>query len=408
MADVATSKPPSFPMARGCPLDPPPGYAEIAAQHPISKVTLPTGKIAWLIMGHEYFRQIMADPRVSVNRADPGYPHLVDVGPAALGPLTQINNALVGLDPPQHTVHRRLLINEFTIKRIQRLRPRVQEIVDSRIDALLEAGPPADLVELVSLPIPSMVICELLGVPYEDHTFFQNCTQTAFSRSTKPDERITAAMNLLVYIDQLVRKQEQTPDDEGLLGRLVVRYREADLYDHNHMVGLVMLLLMAGFETTANMITMGTLSLIEHPDQLALVKSDPAMAANAVEELLRYLSITDISAGSRVALEDIEIGGVTIRKGDGLIAMLSGANRDSAQFPDADVLDVTRGARQHVAFGHGVHQCLGQNLARMELEIVYQTLFTRVSGLRLAVPISEIPFKDEASIYGAHKLPVAW
>ncbi|ASW55683.1 cytochrome P450 [Plantactinospora sp. KBS50] len=408
MDDVATAPPPAFPMPRTCPVDPPPGYAEIAAEQPISKVTLPTGRTAWLILGHDYLRQILADSRVSVNRLDPAYPHLVEMDGQAMGAISLVSRSLVGLDPPEHTVHRRMLINEFTVKKLAAMRPRIQAIVDECIDNLLKQEPPTDLVTALSLPVPSLVICDLLGVPYADHGFFQDRTLVAFNRKSTQLERMQAGAGLLMYMDKLVTEKEAAPSDEDLIGRLITKYREAGNYAHEHLVGLSMLLLMAGFETTANMISLGTLSFIENPDQLAKLTDDGTLATRAVDELLRYLSIVDVSGGSRVAVEDIEIGGVTIRKGDGIIALLSGANRDPGYYPHPDNFDIDRGAKSHVAFGYGIHQCLGQNLARLELEIVYRTLFARVPTLRLAVPVSELPLKDEASIYGLAEMPVSW
>jgi cytochrome P450 len=408
MDDVATTtEAPAFPMPRSCPLDPPPGYAKVGEEAAVSRITLPTGKSAWLIMGHKYLRQILTDSRVSVNRIHPGYPHLVALTPEALAMMSRVNDSLVGLDPPEHTIHRRMLINEFTVRRFQALRPRIQEIVDERVDRMLAGDRPVDLVEALALPVPSEVISELLGVPREDAELFQQCTLVAFNRKAPLDERIAAGVNLMMYVDKLVTEKEDQPGDD-LIGRLVVKYREAAQYDHAHLVGLGMLLLMAGHETTANMISLGTLALLEHPDQLAELKRDPSVTPKAVEELLRYLSIVDISGGSRVALADIEIGGVTIRKGEGLIALLSGANRDGDLFANPDTLDLRRGARQHVAFGYGIHQCIGQNLARLELEVVFSTLFARIPDLRLAVPMEDLPLKDDASIYGILEMPVTW
>ena len=408
MDDVVTSGLPAFPMRRTCPLDPPHGYTALRAGQAISRVVLPTGKTAWLIMSHEYLRQILGDPRVSVNRTSPGYPHLIGVDPQSMGPIASITNALVGLDPPEHAIHRRMIINEFTVRRLQAMRPRLQEITDGRINDLLGIGPPADLAEALSIPVPSLMICELLGVPYGDHAAFQRYAHVAFGAKATPHDRFAAILELRAYLDKLVADKEGHPGDD-LIGRLVVRYRDADIYDHEHMVGLATLLLIAGHETTANMITLGTLALMENPGQLAEIKRDPAVIPRAVDEILRYLSIADAIGGARVALDDIEIGGVVIRKGDGLIALLSGANRDETVYGDPDTLDIRRGARQHVAFGYGIHQCLGQNLARMELEIVFGTLFKRIPELRLAIPIEKLLFKDEMSgVYGLHEMPVTW
>ncbi|AXK32419.1 cytochrome P450 [Streptomyces armeniacus] len=405
---TATTTPPDFPMQRSCPMHPAPGQVALAEEKPVSRVTLPTGKTAWLIQGHDHVRTILNDPRVSVDRMQPGYPMLAEMDPKTLALLGKINNSLIGLDPPQHTVHRRMLINEFTVKRFRSMRPLLQQIVDDCIDDMLAVGSPVDLVQLLSLPVPSRMICGLLGVPYEDHDFFEKRTHVILDRKYDMPERVTAFLDLMGYIDKLVTRKEENPPDDDMIGRLVVKYREAGIYDHEHMLGLSMLMLMAGHETSASMISLGTLGLLQHPEQLELLKSDPSMAPRAIEELLRYWSIADIVSGSRVATEDIEIGGETIRKGEGVIALLSGGNRDGAMFPDPESLDLARGGRHHVAFGFGIHQCLGQNLVRLELEIVFNTLFRRLPDLRLAVTLEELEFKNTASIYGVHELPVAW
>jgi cytochrome P450 len=324
-----------------------------------------------------------------------------------MGLVAKVFNALIGLDPPEHTVHRRMIVGEFSVKRMQSQRPRIQEIVDDCIDRMVAAGPPVDLVTMLAIPVPSLVTCELLGIPYSDHEFFQQAVEVGLGGKASQGERLSATYNLQMYLNKLVAEKEDEPGDD-LIGRLVVKYRDAGIYTHEHMVALAMQLLVAGHETTANMISLGTLALLENPGQLDVLRSDPAMATQAVDELLRYLSIVDVTGGSRVAVEDIEIGGMTIRKGDGVIALLSGANRDGGVYANPDTLDIERGARRHVAFGYGVHQCIGQNLARLELEIVFKSLFERIPELRLAEPMNELPMKDEAKIYGVVKMPVTW
>jgi cytochrome P450 len=298
-----------------------------------------------------------------------------------------------------------MLITEFTVKRVQALRPRIEQIVAERIDAMLASDGPVDLVKELALPVPSLVICELLGVPYSDRDFFQGRTKVLIRRSTPTDERQAVADELQEYFEKLIAAKEADPGDD-LLGRLIVRNRETQVFSHELLVGLANLLLLAGHETTANVIALGTLALLEHPDQRAALVADPDLAPVAVEELLRYLTI--VEAGSRVAMADIDIAGTTIKAGEGLIALGASANRDAAAFGHPDELDIERGARHHVAFGYGIHQCLGQNLARMELDVVFRTLFARIPGLRLAVDVADLPFKDDAFIYGVYELPVSW
>jgi cytochrome P450 len=314
--------------------------------------------------------------------------------------------SLIGMDPPDHTVARRAVIGEFTTRRVQLLRPRIQQIVDERIDAILAGGPPADLVAALSLPVPSQVICELLGVPYAKHEFFQSRSMMLLSHRVPAEQRFEGLRELFGFLDELVSAEEAEPGD-NLLGRQVTRRTPASDEDHRDLVSLAFLLLVAGHETTANMISLGTLAVLNDPGRLMSAVTDPDRAPLAVEEMLRYFSIADIGTG-RVALTGTEIGGTQIQDGEGVIISLLAANHDPAAFPDPDTLDPDRRDRSHVAFGFGPHQCLGQSLARAELEIVYGTLFRRIPGLRLAVPLAELPVKDDAFVYGLHELPVTW
>jgi cytochrome P450 len=292
------------------------------------------------------------------------------------------------------------------VKRVNAMRPRIQEIVDGLIDDILASEEPVDLVEKLSLPVPSLVICELLGVPYSEHDFFQENTAKILKRTVSFEERRAAFERVRGYLDQLITQKEADPGDD-LLGRQIVKLREEGTYEHGAVLGLAFLLLVAGHETTANMISLGTVGLLQNPSQLETIKADPGKTLDAVEELLRYFTIVD-TATARVAVEDVELDGVTIRSGEGVLALGYTANWDPAVFDEPDKLDITRGARHHVAFGFGPHQCLGQNLARAELQIVFDTLFRRIPSLRLAVDVDDLPFKEDASIYGLYRLPVTW
>ena len=396
---------PEFPMARRAPFDPPPAYAQLRAEAPVTRALMPGGRPVWLISGHENVRQILADPRVSSDRTRAGFPTIVQVSPEQLKKSLSFGKSLIGSDPPEHTAQRRMVITEFTVRRVQALRPRIEEIVDERIDAMLAGDRPADLVRALALPVPSLVICELLGVPYEDRDFFQERTKRLLSRASAQAEREAASNELTGYFDELITAKAADPGDD-LLGRLIVRNRETEVFSHDLLVGLATLLLIAGHETTANVIGLGTLALLEHPDQLAALTADPDLVPAAVEEMLRYLNI--VEAGFRVATADIEIAGTVIRAGEGLVALAASANRDDSAFGHSGVFDIARGARHHVAFGYGIHQCLGQNLARMELDVVFRNLFRRIPGLHLAIPIADLPFKADSFVYGVHELPVSW
>ncbi|WP_216206346.1 cytochrome P450 [Amycolatopsis aidingensis] len=389
----------TWPLARTCPFSNPPEYATLRAEQPIASFPMPTGSTGWLVTKHADVQKVLLDSRVTSDRLHPSYP----VAPIPPELVKELDMSLVWMDPPVHTERRAMLIPEFTVKRMRALRPRIQEIVDEHIDAMLEGDNSADLMTEFSLPVPSLIICELLGVPREHHAFVQ---QTARSMiSSDPQEIYVANRSLLDFMSQVVADKEQEPTDD-LFGRLIEKNKEAQLLDRHDMTAIAKLLLLAGHETSANMISLGVVGLLQHPEQLEKMKADPELTPDAVEELLRYFSITDYLP-ARGATADIELDGVTIREGDAIMALCGSGNRDESVYPEPDKLDIMRKARNHLAFGHGAHQCLGQNLARMELEIVYNTLFRRIPTLELAVPVEELPFKDSPP-FGLSSVPVRW
>ncbi|WP_167450026.1 cytochrome P450 [Streptomyces hyaluromycini] len=404
-ASQITAEPPAFPMSRRCPFEPPEQYAELRKEQPIARVTLPTGQLAWLVTRYEYVRELLMDPRMSSNRDHKGTPVMFPIPERTRRVFDVYGKSLIGLDPPEHTRRRKMLTSEFTLQRVRSMRPRIQQIVDECIDGLLAGSRPVDLVQALSLPVPSRVICELLGVPYADREFFQGCTAMMVSRATAPSDRHRASEQLRKYLDELVTAKEKAPGDD-LFGRLIARNEQERVFTHETLIGLAFLLLMGGYETTASMISLSVAWLLEHPQQLEVIRADPTATNAALEELLRYFSVFDIMP--RVALADIEIGGCVIRAGEGVVLGFGAANRDDEVFENPDVMNLRRGDRNHVALGYGVHQCLGQNLARAELEIVLNTLFARIPDLRLTVPVSELSFKKDAGIYGINEIPVSW
>ncbi|GAA3556143.1 cytochrome P450 [Amycolatopsis ultiminotia] len=400
----ATSHVSRYPMARGrCPFDPPPELDRRLREEPVSKVRIWDGGEPWLFTRYEDVRALLADPRVSADSTLEGFP----AQSPAVKARPRRAKSFLSMDNPEHAAQRRLLTADFTVKKVERLRPRIQQIVDDLVDDLLSGPNPTDLVQAFALPVPSLVICELLGVPYADRAFFHRISSVTTASAVSPEESRAALEELLDYLAGLVEKKLADPGDD-VLSRLAVEQVATAGMTVAEVASMGRLLLVAGHETTANMIALGTAALLEHPDQLAAVRDgDDALVANAVEELLRYLSIVH-SGRSRVALEDLEVGGQRIRKGDGLIGADNVANRDPSKFPEPDRLDVTRKARHHVAFGYGVHQCLGQALARVELQVVCRTLYRRIPTLRLAVPLNEVKFKHDMVVYGVHELPVTW
>jgi cytochrome P450 len=392
--------PESFP-PRACPFQ---GDASITAPGPMTRVTLRSGQEVWAASRHADVRAVLTDPAFSADRANPHFPNPTGRRFRQDG---RLKPSLIMMDPPEHGPARRAVLGEFTVKRLASLRPRIQQIVDEHIDAMLATGSrSADLVAALAQPVPSLVICEQLGVPYDDHAFFQSRSRTLLSRNSPAEQTRAAADELRAYMDELVTGKEPEPTDD-LIGRQIAKRRAEGAYDHEALVSLALLLLIAGHETTANMISLGTLALLGEPGQLALLRAEPARTADAVEELLRQFTIAEF-ATSRVAVADTEVGGVAVKAGDGVLTMGNAANHDPDVFPEPDRIDLTRGARNHVAFGYGAHQCLGQNLARVERSIVFDTLFARVPTLRVDVPLAELPFKDDAVVYGLHSLPVSW
>ncbi|MFF9593927.1 cytochrome P450 [Streptomyces sp. NPDC014646] len=392
------------PRAAGCPFDPPPALRTLRADSPVARVRIWDGSSPWLITRHDHLRTLLGDPRVSSDPALPGFPHRN----AGMRERDRQNPTFLNMDDPEHARLRRMVTAPFAVKRMNALRPAVQKIVDDLIDEMLAGPRPVDLVEAFALPVPSLVICELLGVPYEKHDFFQRRTKVIVRRTSTPEEVREATEALTDYLDDLLTAKRATPGDD-LLSELAVKRVATGELTQREAARMGVLLLGAGHETTANMIALGTLALLENPDQLALLREseDPAVTSAAVEELLRYLNITH-SGRRRVALEDIEVDGLTIRAGEGIIFANDIANRDPDAFPDPDRLDVTRDARRHVAFGFGVHQCLGQPLARVELQCVYSTLYKRVPTLQLATGIDRLDFKHDGFVYGVYALPVTW
>ncbi|MEU8695577.1 cytochrome P450 [Streptomyces sp. NPDC048665] len=390
-----------FPQPRGCPYQPPAGYAPLHASHPLGRVTLWDGRAAWAVTGHGLARDLLADPRLSSDRARPGFPAPSE----QFAKVRSRGVKLIAVDDPEHNAQRRLLIPHFTLKRNASLRPRIQQIVDQLLDTMERQGSPADLVRAFALPMPSMVICTLLGVPYGDHEFFEECSQRLLSGETV-EEVAAARAELERYLGELVDRKRGEPG-EGLIDELMRVDTPEGPLDREELVGLAELLLAAGHETTANMVSLGVLTLLSHPEQLAALRSGETSRTVVVEELLRYLSVSNWIL--RVAAEDIEVAGRTIRAGEGVIFMTALINRDGGFFPQPEGLDWDRSARHHLAFGFGAHQCLGQNLARMELEIALGSLFERLPGLRLAVPPEEIrPKPANSTIAGLLELPVQW
>lgn len=385
------------------PFDPPSQVSRLRDARPVSPLLFPDGHEGWLVTGYDEVRRLMADTRFS-SRQDIGplhEPYGAPGMPAVTEPSPQIPGVFIAMDPPDHTRLRRRLTGAFTVRRMKMLEEHIVEIVERQLDELGRLTPTVDLVKEFALPVPSLVICELLGVPYEDRENFQANSAQFLVKDQPLEEKIAAYTALTTYLSELVTRKRAAPGDDIL----------SDLARHDdltieELTGSAFLLLLAGHETTANMLALGTFAFLENPEQAAQLRADPELLPGAVEELLRYLSIADIFY--RYATEDIELGGETITEGSTVVVSLLAANHDPRRFDNPDTLDIHRNARGHLSFGHGIHQCLGQQLARIEMRAGFEGLLRRFPTLELAVPAGEVRLKTDMNIYGVHELPVTW
>ena len=403
----AISDIPDYPMVRaaGCPFAPPPEVMALSEARPLSRVRIWDGSTPWLITGYDEVRTLFSDSRVSVDDRRPGFPHWNE---GMLSTVHKRPRSVFTADGEEHTRFRRMLSKPFTFKRVEGLRSAIQQITEDSIDEMLAGPKPGAIVTALALPVPSLVISQLLGVPYEDAEMFQHHANVGLARYATGEDTVKGAMSLHKYLAQLVEAKMENPAEDAV-SDLAERVTAGEL-SVKEAAQLGTGLLIAGHETTANMIGLGVLALLQYPEQAAVLREtdDPKVVANAVEELLRYLSIIQ-NGQRRVAAEDIEIAGEVIRAGEGIIIDLAPANWDAKEFAEPDRLYLHRsGAGQHVAFGYGRHQCVGQQLARAELQIVFHTLLRRIPSLELAVPIDDIPFKHDRLAYGVYELPVTW
>ncbi|MEO6702955.1 MAG: cytochrome P450 [Jatrophihabitantaceae bacterium] len=389
-----------YPASRGdCPFDPPADYHRAG---PAARVRLWDGSTPWLITSYADVRAVLGDRRFSADNTLPNFP-FVSASAAAAGLQ---NRSFIRMDDPQHQRLRRMLTGDFRVRRIAELAPQISQIVDELLTAMIGAGPPADLVADFALPLPSLVICLLLGVPYAEHAFFQERSRTLLDHNSEPAAARQANTELSGYLADLAGRKAVEPDS-GLLSELVHEHELTGEISRDETTQMARLLLIAGHETTANMTALATLTLLSNPAQLSQLKAEPALIPAAIEELLRYLSI--VHGGiARLATEDVQLAEVLVRAGDGVLCMINVANRDQQEFGADNELDLQRDARHHLAFGYGVHQCLGQPLARLELHIALAELLRRLPNLALARPITGLAFREEMVVYGVHELPVSW
>ncbi|WP_431981416.1 cytochrome P450 family protein [Streptomyces qinglanensis] len=379
--------------------------AELRAASPVRFVLLPGGFPVWLVTGHEEARTAVTDPRFS---SDGVYDRLErlrlgDSEDAESHFAPELAKNLLNLDPPDHTRLRALVTKVFTAGAVAPLRPRIEAITDELLDAMEKSGPDSELLADYALPLPIRVICDVLGIPFEDRDRFTAWTHTMVSAAT-PEEVGAASMRMASYLGELVEAKRRDPS-EDLLTRLVhVSDSGGDRLSRDELIATAVVLLTGGFETTVNLISSGVLALLRHPEQLALLKARPELMPQAVEEFLRYETPNNLSS-PRYTTEEVELGGVTIPAGHFVMVSWLAANR-GARFAEPDRLDITRPAGGHLAFGHGIHYCVGAALARLEGEIAFNRLLTRFPGLGLAVEESELTWRFSTAMHGLEALPL--
>jgi cytochrome P450 len=396
---LAESEIADFPVPRAHPLDPP-EYRKLTGGRPIIRVRTSRGDLAWLVTRYEDARAVLTDPRFSSNPRTPGYPTYLT------GDLEPPPGFFMQFDAPEHNRLRRTVSREFVTARMEALRPRMNEVLNGLIDAMVSKGNSGELIEQLALPMASIIICEFLGVSPDNMGHVKALVDVLLDRSSTPEQAMGAAGKLTEYFDGLINFKKQNPSND-LLGMLVANSSGSGGLSHPELIGIATLLLLGGYDTMVQMIGLGVLTLLEHPDQLAELKADETKMPGAVEELLRYLTVNHAGL-PRSALEDVEVGGQMIRKHEGVLVMINAANRDPSVFPNPDALDIRRDAQRHMAFGFGLHKCIGLVLARIELETVFSGLFRRLPNLHLTQPLQSLTFRHDMVLYGVSTLPAAW
>jgi cytochrome P450 RapN len=392
---------PAYPFGPAERLDLDPQYSALRAERPLVRVRMPYGGEAWLAIRHEAVRIVLADPRFS-RAATVGK----DV--PRTQPLIQHDPSILGMDPPEHSRLRKLVAKAFTARHVQNLRPRVQEIIDDLLDTMIGAGPPADLAESLSWPLPITVICELLGVPTADRESFRRWTDLMLAtEGTDPALIDDARTSLNAYLAELIAQRRANPTDD-LLGQLVVARDEGDRLSERELVMFGVTLLIAGHETTANQTGNFVYTLLSDRRLWQALVDEPELVPAAVEELMRFIPLGASAAFARIAKEDVDVDGQVVRAGEAVLVQLGSANRDESVFPHPDKIDFGRAENPHIAFGHGVHHCLGAPLARLELRMAVGTLVRRLPGLRLAVPSEDVRWRSDRLVRGVQALPVTW
>lgn len=398
----------TLPSGRTCPFDPPPEYAALRERCPVVPLKLTVGPgdgRGWLVTRFAEARAVLSDRRFSHRNELIGLPIEPPFPMEEYAPPPAAPGAFIKMDQPDHSRYRRLLTRRFTMRGIAELTPLITRITDECLEEMARTEPggrPVDLVAAFAEPVPVRVMCEMLGVPREAQEPLNEHLGTLARMSYTVEELIDSCTVVGELLQKIVAAKREDPGTD-LLSEIALGGKVTD----EELVNIAWALLGGGFDTTSNMLALGTFALLDHPDQLALLRERPELADNAVEELLRYLTVSHLGA-SRAALTDVELDGTTINEGDTVVVALPAANRDPEHFTAPDRLDITAPVPSHLAFGHGEHQCIGQHLARSVLRIAYPALFARFPSLRLATPAEDVPLREDMLHYGVHALMVTW
>jgi cytochrome P450 len=375
-------------------------YATLRSEAPIVRATFPSGKEGWILTRYDDVRAIGRDKRVSSNQANPGFPHAYQGHSTTLA-----TGSLMGMDAPTHTEQRRMILSFFSDARVQSYRTQIEEFVDRLIEEVRVLPQPVDLVEAYALRVPTWLSGLIFGVPASMYDVIIDRTAVRVSYTASPKKMQQATDDLQAVIAELIAMKRAEPQDD--LFSFIVQQHDAGLLSHKDTTDMMQLLIVGGHESTANAIALSILALLENPDQLEALRADRSLLKNAIEELLRYATTNQTIFG-RVATDDIELHGQTIKKGEGIRALILSANRDESMFPNAGRLDIRRDAKRHLAFGFGPHVCIGQGYARLELEVALWAAITRLPNLRLAVPHDELAVRWDAGVHGLDSLPALW
>lgn len=399
---MTEADPRKFPFGPDHRLDPDPVYVQLRQQEPVCRVQLPYGPPAWLVTTHQLAKSVLADSRFSraaaVGADTPRY---------APVDIRQVAESIASMDPPKHTRIRKLASQALTARRVEQMRPRIRQIASCLIDDMTAAGPPADLVGSFSSVLPVVAMCELLGVPEADrHTFRHWADTTVSAAEVTPEQQQEIYLNLAVYLAGQIELRRSQPADD-LLTWLVQARDDSDQLTETELLFLGLALLVGGYDTTARQITNAVYTLLTNQQQLGQLRARPELVPAAVEELLRFIAFASPMT-PRIATTDIQLGDVTVRAGEAVLWATSSVNRDESVFSRADQLDITRDPNPHIAFGHGPHFCIGAQLARLELQVSLETILSRLPGLRIAVPESDLAWEAESLLRGLATFPVAW